>query len=109
MVKKVVASLALAGSLAMVGSGVAEAAPGPNCTNAPAVIARLQSEETHVASLLSRLQGIAAHGGREARWLQWPIAFLTRAEAGLSAEVSALQVRCPSSGSGSGGGTISVD
>ncbi len=109
MVKKVVASLALAGSLAMVSSGVAEAAPGPNCTNAPAVIARLQSEETHVASVLARLQGIAAHGGREARWLQWPIAFLTHAEAGLASEVSTLQARCPSSTGSGGGGTISVD
>jgi len=113
MVKKVVGALVLAGSLAMGSAGVAGAAPSPNCTNAPAVIARLQTEESNVASVVASLQAIAARGGREARWLQWPIAFLTRVEAGLASRVSSLQALCPSGGgsssSGSGGGTVSFD
>jgi hypothetical protein len=108
--KKVVASLVLVGSLAAGSAGVAGAAPKPNCTNAPATIAQLKAEETQVASVLASLHAMAAQGGRDTAWLQWPIAFLTRGEARLAAEVSKLQTRCPSitttGGTGSGGGNI---
>jgi len=108
MLKKFVGSLLLAGSFVVGSAGAAGAAPSPNCTNAPAVIARLQTEESQVASLLASLRASAANGGREARWLQWPIAFLARVEAGLASEVSNVQAQCPSGG-GSGGGTTSID
>jgi len=96
MVKKVVVSLALAGSLAAISAGGAGAASVPNCSNAPAAISHLQAEEAQVASTLASLQAMTATGKHEARWLQMSIAFLTRAEAGLAARVSLLQAQCPS-------------
>ncbi len=108
MVKKVVASLVVAGSLGLGSASVAGAAPSSNCANAPARIARLQAEEAQVGSILTSLQARAAHGGREARRLQWPIAFLTRTEARIVSQVTKLQARCPSSG-GSGGGSTTVE
>jgi len=100
MMKKVVASLVLTGSLAIGSAGIAGAAPGPNCTKAPAVIARLQAEEAHVASLLATLQAKAAGAGHEAWRQRRSIALLTRAEADLVSQVSNLQTRCPSAGGG---------
>jgi hypothetical protein len=95
MLKKVVVSLALAGSLAASSAGGAEAASVPNCSNAPATISHLQAEEAQVASMLVSLQAVAAPGKRESWWLQQSIVFLTRAEAGLTARVSKLQAQCP--------------
>jgi|GEM_PF-2822540 len=103
MVKKVVASLVLAGSIATGSAGVATAAPGPHCTNAPTRIARLQAQEAAVASALTSLEARAANGGRAAFRLHRDIALLTRAEARLTAQVSALEARCPSTGTSNTG------
>lgn len=105
MVKKILVSLVLAGTLAMGSAGVAAAAPSSSCANAPATIARLKAEEANIASMLATLKAEAAHAGHHGAWLQWPIAFLSHAESYLAAQVSQLQARCPS-GLGSGGPTI---
>jgi hypothetical protein len=103
MVKKVVASLVVAGSIAAGSAGVAAAAPAPHCTNAPARIAQLQAQESGVASALTALEARAAHGGRGAFRLHRDIALLTREEARLTAQVSALQARCPGTGTSNSG------
>jgi len=108
MVKKVVASLVLTGSLTMGFMSMASAAPSVNCTNASATIAHLKAEEDQVASLLSSLQALAAHGGLEAQWLQFPIALLTRVEAALASEVSGLESHCSTGNGSGGGGTVTV-
>jgi hypothetical protein len=105
MVKKVVASLVLVGSLAIGSAGVAAAAASSDCSNAPATIARLQAEEAQVASALASLQAKTVHGRHGASRLEREVDFLTRAEARLASRVSKLQSRCPSKG-GSGGGII---
>jgi P pilus assembly chaperone PapD len=99
MVKKVLVSLALAGSLAAGCAGGAEAASVSNCTNAPATISHLQAEETQVAAMLVSLQKMVAPGKREAWWLQQSIAFLTRAEARLTARIDTLQGQCTTTAS----------
>ncbi|MGA2520726.1 MAG: hypothetical protein ABSG81_07915 [Acidimicrobiales bacterium] len=98
MVKKVVASLALAGSMAVGSAGVAAAAPAPHCANAPARIARLQTEEAQVASAVTSLQALHPHGRRETARLDRQIAALTRMETSLSARLAALQAACPAGG-----------
>jgi len=107
MVKKVMASLALAGSIAIGSAGMAAAAPSANCTRAPARIARLQAEESHVASLVATFQGTVPHGRRQASRIERRIAFLTGVEARLASEVSNVKTQCPSgSDGGSGGGVV---
>jgi hypothetical protein len=112
MVRKVVASLALAGSLAMGCAGAAVACTpnstpnsGSSCTNEPALVARLQAQEAQVASRLASMQAMAAQGGPGASWLRFSIAFLTHAEAELASQVSNLQAQCPTLG---GSGVIGV-
>ncbi len=105
MVKKMVVSLAFAGSMALGMSGVAAAAPGPNCTGAPARISQLQTEESQVATLVATLQSTQPHGRHAVRHHEREIAFLQRIEARLTTRIDALQSACPSdSSSGTGGG-----
>ncbi len=105
-VKKVIASLVLAGSVAMGSAGVAAAAPSPGCANAPATIARLTAQESHVASVLASLHARVPHGRRQASRLERRIAFLTGVEGRLAARVGRVQAQCTTSSGGSGGGTV---
>ncbi len=106
MVKKMVTSVVLVGSLAIGSAGGASADPKPSCTNAPAVIARLQAAESQLGSVLASLQAKAAGGRHEARRLHREIEFLTRVEARLASRVTELQARCP--GATTGGGTTTT-
>jgi len=102
MVKKVLVSLALAGSATVGSAGVAQAVPSFNCAKAPAVIAQLQAQESQINAALTSLTAMAASGKHGAWWLQRSIAFLTRAEVGLAARVMKLQVLCTTTTTGSG-------
>ena len=104
--KKVIASLVLAGSVAVGSAGVAAAAPVSGCANAPATIARLTAEESHVASLLTSLHARVPHGRRQASRLERRIAVLNGVEGYLAAQLAALQARCTTGSGGSGGGTV---
>jgi hypothetical protein len=106
MVKKILVSLVLAGSLAAGSAGAAAAAPKSNCTKAPATIARLKAEEAQLTSTLASLQGKATSGDHETWRLERRIESLIRDEARLALRVSKLQARCPSGGGSGGGGTI---
>ena len=109
MVKKVLVSLALAGSATVGWAGSAQAVPRVNCSNAPAMTAQLQAEENQVNAALASLQTMAASGKHGAWWLQRSIALLTHAEHELAAHLSKLQQLCPppaSSGTGSGAGLL---
>ncbi|HTZ07947.1 MAG TPA: hypothetical protein VMB72_02675 [Acidimicrobiales bacterium] len=97
MIKRVVGSLALAGTMALGAAGTAAAAPAPHCTNASHRIARLQHEETQVSALLTRLEAVTPHGRRQANRLHQEIAALTRFEALLTNQVNRLQAQCPTS------------
>ncbi len=104
MVKKVVAAAVLVGSLALGSAGVAWAAPGPNCTKVAAVITRLKAEDAQVAAALTSLEASSPHGRHAARRLERAIESLTRVEARLTARITNLEARCPTS-VGTGGGT----
>jgi len=109
MMKRMVVSLALAGSVALGTAGAAAAAPGPSCTGAPARIAQLQTEESQVSTLVAALQSGQPHGRHGVRQFEREIAFLTRVEARLTARIHALQSACPSAPtSGGAGGGVSA-
>ena len=106
MVKKVAAGVVLAGALTMATATAASAAPTfppVNCANAPTMVARIQAEEAKVGAILAQLQAQAAQHPRN-QWVMWPIAFLTRVEAFLAAEVSQIEAQCPAPSSSSSSG-----
>jgi len=106
MIKRVVGSVALAGTMALGAAGTAAAAPAPHCTNASHRIARLQHEETQVSALLTRLEAVTPHGRRQANRLRQEIRTLTRVEAQLTNEVNRIEAQCPTStGTGTTGTT----
>ena len=110
MVKKVVASLVLtgtlaAGSAALSAPASAEGRHAPSCSGAPATLARLQSAESALAARLAALQAQLAQSGtgRGSHGLRERIAEVTREQAELAGQVNRLLGRCPAAG-GSGGG-----
>lgn len=113
MVRKVVVSLAVAGSLTLGSAALsvpAVAAGKAPCTGAASMLARWQSEEGNVSARLAAAQSqLAQAKGTGARHrLQARIAELTKEQARLAAEVRSLLGRCPGAGTGSGGGTVIV-
>ncbi len=113
MIKKVVVSLIVAGSLIAGGAGAAGAAPSINCATAPARVTQLQAQEAQVASFLTSLKAMEAHAlgsghAWQARWLQWSISFLTHAESGLAAQVAWIDAQCPPPSSGGGSGIVLI-
>jgi len=96
MMKKMVASLLVAGSLTMATSGMAGAVATPSCANSASTLSVLQAQEAKVGAALAALEAQES----QVPWLKWPIAALTRREAFLAAQVTALEARCPQGGVG---------
>jgi len=119
MMRKVVAALVLAGSLAA-GSTVLAAPAGAagrvgtvNCSDAATTLAHLQAAQAWVAAQLAALNTQLAQGSNSApRWrtfeLREEIAGMTALQTWLAAQVSHLQAQCPSAGAGGSGGVTIV-
>ncbi|HXX91663.1 MAG TPA: hypothetical protein VEI83_15705 [Acidimicrobiales bacterium] len=114
MVRKVVASLLVAGSLTLAPAlfpGAAGAAPKAGCTGAAATLARLRAQEAAESARLATLEGqvaqaLGAGKTHRAHELQEQVAVLTKMSAWLASQVSSLLARCPGVGSTGGGTTI---